>query len=111
MLVAVTRQKPWDRERTTAQPTSGSGRDEKKTNTSNSLRASTIVRDKKRALVVLEKKNISGSYFIGLNFRQNYATETCISLQLVVLRRQGWGNGTCMMFVLFCCALQLTFVL
>ena len=61
MLVAVARQKLWDRERATPQPTSGSVTHEKKTNTSNGLTASTTVSDEKQwALSILEKKSVRG---------------------------------------------------
>ena len=77
-----------------AQPSGGS-RDENETNTSDRLRASTIVRDKKKqALTVLGKKINSGSNFSGFNFGQKCVSKTCISLQHTVLYRQGSGNGT-----------------
>ena len=58
MLVVVARQKAWDREQAMAQPTNGSARDENKTNMSNRLRASIIVGDKtKWVLVTLGKKS------------------------------------------------------
>ena len=110
--VAVARRKPWDRERATAQSTSGSVRDENKTNTGNGLRASTTVEDKqKRALDVFEKKISCGFNFLGCTFPEKCTKKTNTLLQPALLYRQSSNNGTYMIYVLFGYALQVTCIL
>ena len=55
------------------------------------------------------EKILSVANFLDFNFGQKFLTKSRISLQRTMLPCQGSGHGTCMILVLFCCALRLNF--
>ena len=66
--VMLADQKPWARERPTAQATSGSVRHKRKSSTGNELRASTILLHKNKRALAVGRKIFWWSSFSAVNF-------------------------------------------
>ena len=102
VLVTVASQKSWHRGRATAQSISGPVRHKKRTNTSNGLRASTIVGDNKKwAFAVLGEKSVRGRIFqLTALDKKKGAKKTCIFLQPARLHCRVARNDMYMTYVL-----------
>ena len=85
MLVAVARQKLWDRERATPQPTSGSVTHEKKTNTSNGQRLQQLFQTRSNGRFLFLKK----SRFVVEILCPQLSTKTCQENVKGTLHRHG----------------------